>query len=231
MKTSKNNILITGGSAGIGFEIAKKFIRLGNNVLIVGRNKERLDRAKKEHPRLQVFQADVSTSEGQLEIVNHIKNSFQNLNILINNAGYSEAYDIGESTNEFNFAKQEIETNYLASISLINHLLQLLKKNNDAAIVNVTSIVAFQPQIATKLPTYAASKAAMHIYTEALRNSLLGKVNVFELAPPLVNTSFSKDVGGENGIPPEEVAHELIKGMETDQWLIGAGISKSILNL
>ncbi|MNX84751.1 short chain dehydrogenase [compost metagenome] len=80
------------------------------------------------------------------------------------------------------------------------------------------------------LPTYTASKAALKSYTDVLRNTFENQLRVFELIPPLVNTDFSKEIGGENGIPPQEVAVELIRAMENDQWLVPVGMSKEFVH-
>ena len=95
--------------------------------------------------------------------------------------------------------------------------------------VNVTSVVAYYPQ--KMLPTYTASKAALKAYTDVLRQTFEDRLNVFELIPPLVNTDFSKEIGGENGIPPKEVADELVLALEKNQWLVPVGMSKEFVSI
>ena len=104
-------------------------------------------------------------------------------------------------------------TNYLSVIRLNEQLLPLLKQQPEAAIVNVSSIVAFVP--GARLATYAASKAALHSYTLSLRHKLAQStgVKVFELMPPLVNTEFSAEIGGQNGIAPSVVAEALVEAL------------------
>jgi uncharacterized oxidoreductase len=102
----------------------------------------------------------------------------------------------------------------------------LLKKQPEAAIVNVSSIVALSP--VTVIPTYSDSKAALHSYTLSLRKVLAGTSNikVFELLPPTVNTDFSKEIGGATkGIPPLEVAEALINGMKNNEEEISVGLT------
>jgi uncharacterized oxidoreductase len=110
----------------------------------------------------------------------------------------------------------------LAIVNLTEKLLPLLKAQKEAAIVNVSSIVVFAP--GASLPTYAASKAALHSYTRSLGYALKDTgVKVFELMPPLVDTELSKEIGGHNGIPPLQVAEELLAGLTNDVAEIHVG--------
>ncbi|HEY4209770.1 MAG TPA: SDR family NAD(P)-dependent oxidoreductase [Puia sp.] len=123
-------------------------------------------------------------------------------------------------------------TNYLAPIRLTEKLLPLLKRQQEAAIVNVTSIVAFAP--GRRLATYAASKAAMHAYTRTLRLTLertAGNVKVFELVPPLVNTEFSRVIGGEKGFPPRQVAEDLLTSLAENNYEIHVGNTAQLYQL
>jgi len=124
----------------------------------------------------------------------------------------------------FESASAEITTNYLSIIRLIDKLLPTLKAQPEAAIVNVTSVLAIAPS--HDVPTYSASKAALHSYTQALRFSLADtNVKVFELFPPLVDTEFSAEIGGSNGIPPQQVADEFLQGLESDTFDIRVGFT------
>lgn len=122
-------------------------------------------------------------------------------------------------------------TNYLSVIRLSEGLLPTLHQQPEAAIVNVTSIVAFAPGV--QLATYAASKAALHSYTRSLRFSLDNHtaVKVFELMPPLVDTELSAEIGGKNGIPPSQVADELLHGFENDTYEIHVGGTADLYKL
>ena len=131
----------------------------------------------------------------------------------------------------FETVTHELYTNYLSIIRLNTKLLPLLKQHQEAAIVNVTSVVAYVPG---GLATYSASKAALHSYTQSLRFELEQQypyIKVFELFPPLVNTDFSKPIGGEKGISPAVVASELYRGLENDIYEIRAGATEDIYKL
>lgn len=227
MKTNGNTILITGGSAGIGFELAKQFSQLGNKVLITGRNEEKLKQAANQLENVVPISGDVTNFESTDQLVAKIKEQHPELNIVINNAGYADVYQLDASANALPKASQEMETNYLSIVGLTEKLLPTLLQNENPAVVNVTSIVAYYPQ--KMLPTYTASKAALKAYTDVLRQTFEEKLNVFELIPPLVNTDFSKEIGGENGIPPKEVADELVLAFEKNQWLVPVGMSKEFV--
>ncbi len=229
MKTNGNTILITGGSAGIGFELAKQFSQLGNKVLITGRNEEKLKQAAGQLENVVPISGDVTSSESTDQLVAKIKEQHPELNMVINNAGYADVYQLDENANAFPKASQEMETNYLSIVSLTEKLLPTLLKNEHASVVNVTSVVAYYPQ--KMLPTYTASKAALKAYTDVLRQTFEDRLNVFELIPPLVNTDFSKEIGGENGIPPKEVADELVLALEKNQWLVPVGMSKEFVSI
>ncbi|GGA98655.1 SDR family oxidoreductase [Puia dinghuensis] len=224
MKTTNNTILITGGSAGIGFALAQA-LSTDNKIIVTGRNEQRLKAAVAKLPNTTAIVGDVSDEKDVETLVATLNRDHAALNIVINNAGKASAvYNLGaEGVDAFTRAGEEMLTNYLSVIRLNEKLLPLLKKQSEAAIVNVTSIVAIAPGIA--LATYSASKAALHSYTIALRLSLKNtSVKVFELYPPLVNTEFSAEIGGAaNGIAPSVVADEFKKGLEQNTYDIRVG--------
>ena len=232
MKTTNNTILITGGSAGIGFEMAKLFSEAGNQVIITGRNKERMDKAIAKLKNTTDIVSDVTDAQDVDNLVAQLQKDYPDLNVVINNAGSAHYYNMTEpGINAFEKASQEMLTNYLSIIRLNEKLLPLLKRRSEAAIVNVSSIVAFAGRAST-LPTYAASKAALHSYTNSLRILLdESPIKVFELMPPLVDTEFSAMIGGaDNGIPPKQVAEDLIAAIQKDQYEIHVGKTAEIFN-
>lgn len=232
MKTQNNTILITGGSAGIGYEMAKLFSKNGNKVIITGRNQERLAKAASELENVSPIVSDVTKAEDTDQLVALIRSEFPSLNIVINNAGLSYSYRLTDSEiNAFEKAQEEMLTNYLSIVRLNEKLLPLLAQHEDAAIVNVSSILAFAP--AFSVPSYANSKAALHSYTQILRFSLAQSTNikVFELMPPLVDTEFSSEIGGQNGIKPNIVAERLLEGLENNEYEIKVGFTSDFYQL
>ncbi len=231
MRTSKNTILITGGSAGIGFETAKLLSEKGNQVIIIGRDKDRMEKATAQLRNVTAIVSDVTKAEDVKKLVEQLSKDFPQLNVVINNAGRAILYNLREANvNAFEKAQDEMMTNYFSVIRLNELLLPQLKKQNEAAIVNVSSVVAFAPGIT--LPTYAASKAALHSYTQSLRVTLEDTtIKVFELMPPLVNTELSKDIGGINGIHPSQVAQEFLTAFEKDEYEIHVGDTAHVYKL
>jgi len=230
MKTTQNTILITGGSAGIGFELAKQFLAKGNEVIITGRDRARLQRAATQLPGVISIASDVSKGEDVEQLVKKINTEYPSLNVVINNAGKAFLHSLSEQTKTYANASEEMLTNYLSILRLNEALLPLLKKQNESAIVNVSSIVAFVPN--HHLATYGASKAALHSYSLSLRLALeKTSVKVFELMPPLVNTDFSQEIGGANGIPPSQVAEDLVKAFEANRYEVHVGRTADIFEL
>lgn len=228
MKTSDNTILITGGGSGIGFETAKLLSRLGNTVILTGRNEEKLKAASCQLKNSHYIVADVTKADDIDALVREITKYFPKLNMLMNNAGRAVLHDVSNSAEAANIAREEMETNYFAAVNLTNKLLPLLKSQTESAIVNVSSIVAFAPGLS--LPTYSASKAALHSYTQALRLSLSRdpQVSVFELMPPLVDTEFAKDIPSDKKISPQEVAIELVYGLEHNYYEIRVASAENL---
>jgi len=232
MKTTGNTIFISGGSAGIGLAIAKKFNLAGNKIIINGRNKERLQNALKQLDHAIAIQGDLSIKADRLKIAEELRSKHPDLNIVINNAGAAAMNDLSDgNNNSAEKAYEEINTNYLSVIDFTALTLPLLLQQEEAAIVNVSSIAVFRSN--KYLPTYAASKAALHSYTQGLRDTFLEneKLNVYELYPPLVNTEFSVEIGGANGIPPSEVADELFIALGINQFEVPVGDAKKIHEL
>jgi len=227
---TKRTILITGGTAGIGFAMAKLFSEQGHKVIITGRNEERLNNATSQLKNVTGIQCDVTCEKEVDNLVAVINSQFQDLSMLINNAGSALYYKLYPGALAFDKASREIMTNYLSIISLTEKLLPLLNMQPQAAIVNVSSIVAFAP--GTRLATYSASKAALHSYTQSLRYTLSStNIRVYELMPPLVNTEFSKEIGGENGISPTAVAEALHEALENNTYEIHVGNTAQIYAL
>jgi uncharacterized oxidoreductase len=231
MNTSNNTVLITGGSAGIGFAIAKLLSEKGNHVIITGRNQERLNAAAAQLSNVTAIACDVTKEEDVRSLANRIELEFPKLNILINNAGEAFAYQLNDHNGATEKAILEMNTNFFSILNLNEKLLPLLSRQDKAAIVNVSSIVAFVP--GHTIPTYSASKAALHSYTKSLRYALAHStgIEVYELMPPLVNTAFSKDIGGENGIDPAVVASDLLQAFEQKQFEIHVGGTADLFNL
>ena len=226
MKTTGNTVFISGGSAGIGLAIAKKLNAEGNKIIINGRNEERLQNALKELDGAVAIQGDLSIEADRIRIAEDLKNNHPEVNIMINNAGAAFAYLLNETQNAHEKAAIEMNTNYFSVIHFTELLLPHLAQKTEAAVINISSIAVFRSH--KMLPTYSASKAALHGYTHALRQTYeeQGNVMIYEVYPPLVNTDFSAEIGGANGIAPSEVADELFLALAKNQFDVPVGDSK-----
>lgn len=213
MKLGGNTVLVTGGGSGIGFALARAFASHGSEVVICGRNAEKLEAARKACPALAVFPCDVANDQDQHRLVEHITRMYPKLNVLINNAGIQHACDFSDSRNHAALIEEEININFLAQVKLTDRLLPTLLAGQDAAIVNVTSALAVVPK--QSAPIYCATKAAMHSFTKALRYQLEGSpAKVFEIIPALVDTDMTKG-RGKGKITPEALAAEALRGIES----------------
>ncbi|WP_348811352.1 SDR family oxidoreductase [Flavobacterium maritimum] len=230
MKTTDNTILITGGGSGIGFEMAKLFSK-NNTVIITGRDENRLKEAASQLENTHYIVSDITKEKDINSLAKYIETQFPNLNILINNAGRAIVHDLIEKEgNAHDKALDEITTNYLSTIRITEKLLPFLSTKREAAVVNVSSVSALVPSHI--LSTYSASKAALHSHTQSLRHFLKdSSVRVFELMPPLVNTEFSKEIGGEKGIHPSVVAQDLFNALTENKFEVHVGDTAAIYQL
>jgi len=204
MRTTGNTVLITGGATGIGLALAGQFVRRGNEVIICGRRRQRLLAAKKQIPELTIRVCDVSRAASRRALVQWITSKFGNLNILVNNAGIQRTVDFRSGSRALPDADEEVATNLTAPIHLSALLVPHLRRRNHAAIVNISSGLAFTPLAV--VPVYSATKAAIHSLSLSIRFQLRDTpVRVFEVAPPIVPTELS---GSRQR--PEDDAHTLL---------------------
>jgi uncharacterized oxidoreductase len=187
MKSSGNTILITGGGTGIGRALAEALHALGNQVIIAGRRKEALDATTAANPGMASMVLDVEDPAAIKAFAARVTAAHPALNVLINNAGIMRPEDLQKG--ELADAEAMITTNLLGPIRLIAALLPALRRQAHATIINVSSGLAFVPLALT--PTYSATKAAIHSYSQSLRHQLKGTTTeVIELVPPGVQTDL-----------------------------------------
>ena len=192
MKTTGNTILITGGGSGIGRGLAEAFHRLGNQVIIAGRKQRALDETTTANPGMKSVTLDVSDPKSIQSFVAQMTKDYPSLNVLINNAGIMRPENLLEASNDLSTAEKTVTTNLLGPIRLTAALLPSLRKQPRATIMTVSSGLAFVPFAVT--PTYCATKAAIHSYSQSLRYQLKStNVDVIELIPPYVQTTLMGD--------------------------------------
>ncbi|MBK8197623.1 MAG: SDR family oxidoreductase [Acidobacteria bacterium] len=190
MKMTGNTILITGGGSGIGRELAREFHALGNTVIVAGRTLKSLEETIDGRSGLHARTLDAADAADIQRFAAELARDFPALNVLINNAGIMAREDLLADPVDLAVAEAIVATNILGPIRLTAALLPHLRKQSAAAVMNVTSGLAFVPLTAT--PTYSASKAALHSWTQSLRYVLRDtSVEVIEIAPPGVQTELT----------------------------------------
>jgi uncharacterized oxidoreductase len=189
-KMTGNTILVTGGNSGIGEALAVAFHKAGNTVIIAGRRADALAKVVAANPGMTSYVLDVADGEAIKTFAATVIKNHPHLNVLVNNAGIGRVENALADHVSVAEAEETIAINVLGPIRLTAALLPHLRAQAASTIINVTSGLAFVPL--AMMPTYSASKAAMHSYSDSLRHQLRDtSVKVIELAPPMVATEFS----------------------------------------
>jgi len=187
MNLSGNTILITGGGSGIGLALAREFHQRGNTVIIAGRRQSALDAATAANPGMKSLVLDTSDATSIAAGVARLTAEFSSLNAVLNNAGIMRPEDL--KAGAVADAEAIVATNLLGPIRLTAALIPHLLERPEATILNVSSGLAFVPLAMT--PTYCATKAAIHSYTQSLRYQLQHTpIRVLEIIPPWVATEL-----------------------------------------
>jgi uncharacterized oxidoreductase len=189
MNITGNTILITGGGSGIGRGLAEALQAAGNQIIITGRRKQALEETVAANPGMSFQVLDVDDAGAIRAFAAQVVKDHPGLNVLINNAGIMRAENLLAEPFDLTDSEAIITTNLLGPIRLTAALSPHLRQQAQATVVNVSSGLAFLPLAMT--PTYCATKAAIHSYSQSLRHQLRGtSVQVIELAPPAVATDL-----------------------------------------
>lgn len=225
MNLGNRTALITGGATGIGLALAKRFAAAGSHVIICGRRQERLEAARRELPTLVTIRADVASEGERLRLFETVVSNHPEIDILVNNAGIQNRPPPLTTWQDFQAYQHEIATNLEAPVHLSLLFAKHLTQKSDAAIINITSGLAFSPL--SFMPMYCATKAALHSFTLSLRHQLRDtSVKVVELIPPKVQT----DLGGvglhDDGVPLEQFADHAWSQLALGSEEFGFGFSE-----
>lgn len=233
MKLNGKTVLITGGTSGIGFEMAKQLLARNCAVIVTGRDRSRLDRARTALPGIKTYQADVSDPAAIEKLHGDVLNDVSSIDVLINNAGIMHKVDL-TAPRSLEDVTREVETNFNGPVRMIQQFLPHLKTRDEALIVNVSSGLAFIPLSIS--PIYSATKAAIHSLSQSLRVQLQHThVKVVELAPPVVETplfreGFAEEAKGQKGMEVAVLVRHAIKGIHAGKVEIRPGLA-GILHL
>lgn len=213
MKLSGNTILITGGGSGIGRGLAEALHGLGNQVVIAGRRRQALEETTAANPGMKSLQLDIENPAAIRDFAAKASAEFPALNVLVNNAGIMRPEKLLEPAHVAD-AEAIVTTNLLGPIRLTAALLPHFEKLPQATIVNVSSGLAFLPLTLT--PTYCATKAAIHSYTQSLRYQLSAtKIEVLELIPPYVQTDLMDGAVDPRAMPLKQYLAEVMEILKT----------------
>jgi uncharacterized oxidoreductase len=231
MKLENRTVLITGGTSGIGLELAKLLRERGNAVIVTGRDRQRLDAAMRQAPGIDAIQSDVSDPQAVAALYQTVVARHPGLDTLVNNAGVMRNLNLTQ-VRGLTDVTREIEINLSGPVRMVQQFLPQLKARPGALIVNVSSGLAFVPLPIA--PVYSATKAALHSFTQSLRVQLAGTgVSVVELAPPPVETplfrgEFEAEVRDQKGMDAAIFARRAIAGIEAGRLEIRPGLANAL---
>ena len=216
MKIEGLKVLITGGSIGIGRQLASDLLDRGAEVLVCGRDPGRLDDVRTKLPRLRSFVCDVRDYESILALRDYAERSIGTPDLLINNAAVFRRFDVEDADYSLDRWLEEVDINLLGTLRVTHAFLPKMTSLAAATIVNVTSAAGYLP--ITAAPVYSATKAALQSWTVSLRHQLRGgPVRVIELNPPAVDTRMNKNNPGVEGLKlwsTRDFSQHVIKRLE-----------------
>jgi uncharacterized oxidoreductase len=213
MKLTGNTIFVTGGGSGIGRGLAEALHKLGNKVIISGRRKKNLAETIQANPGMESVELDVANPASIAAVARELTAKHPNLNVLINNAGVMHIDDVSGGIDD-GVAVATVTTNLLGPIRMTAALVEHLKKQESAAVINLSSVLGFVPLAMAAI--YSSTKAAMHSYSLSLRYKLRhSSVSVLEIAPPWVQTDLLNSNNEPRAMPLAEFIDETIKVLGT----------------
>ena len=208
-RESVHVVLVTGGTSGIGLSLAEAFLAQGAAVAVCGRSTAALERFSRAHPDALAIQADVTSTEARIAMLDAVAERFGRLDVLVNNAGTFVERDFAEDPHCTQDLEQEVALNLTAPIQLTGEVLN--RWPEISAIVFVTSGFALVSPV--RAPTYGAVKAGLHGFAEGLRRQLAPTTHVLELLPPRTDTPMNADSTGKK-TSPAEVAAVTLKALD-----------------
>ncbi|GGF54376.1 putative oxidoreductase DltE [Marmoricola endophyticus] len=222
--TTQRQVLITGGSRGIGLDLARRLLARGDRVLVTGRSERSLEEVAQRNPGLESAVADMADPDARRRLAEDVARRMPDLDLLVQNAGIQRRVALAVDDAPWAERQVEIDTLLAGPVHLDQLLVPLiLAHGRPARIVHVTSGGAVVPQ--PFAPVYSACKAAVHHYVAILRAALAPtEVRVTELMPPAVATGLG---GSEGGAPLAEFGRAALEGIDAGHELVGFGPTAS----
>lgn len=234
MSKNEKIALVTGASSGIGRDMARELAKRGYGLILVARDKEKLEELQKElQVETTIICMDLSNTENCKKLHKQVKEQFGNIDILINNAGFGEFGFLTETDLEKEISL--IDTNIKAVHILTKLFLQDMVKENEGHILNVSSISGFLP--GPLMGAYYSSKAYVLRLSQSVREEIKkqkSNVKISVLCPGPVKTNFNNVAGvkfGLHSLTSEYVAKYTINKMLKNKFLIIPGITIKLIAL
>lgn len=213
MNISGNTIFIAGGTSGLGLGLALRFHAAGNAVVVGGRRTELLEQIAREHEGIGTVAIDMADPSSIRAASAEVMRRYPDLNVIVAMAGIMQPEDV-HTADFLAVAEATVTTNLLGPLRLVAAFTEFLAGAQDAAIVTVSSGLAFVPLPIT--PTYNATKAAIHSLSRGLRVQLSDtSIQVIELVPPAVRTALMGQEDDPNSMPLEDYLTETMTLLET----------------
>ena len=206
-------VLITGGSSGIGQGLAEQFLQAGSTVIVTGRRESALKEAQAKQPKLHIYVNDASQASQREELARWVIKEFPEVNVLVNNAGIMRIGPLSAETQDWSVRQSEIAINVEAPVHLMQLFTPHFLKQKEAAILNLSSGLAFVP--AGAAPVYSGSKAFIHQFTISSRyHYAKSNIRIVEINPPAVKSNLGggHDVGEECDVFCEHVFKRFAAG-------------------
>jgi len=228
MKLEGNTIFITGGGSGIGRGLAEALHKRGNKVIIAGRRKANLTETAKANPGMEWIELNVEDPASIASVAKELMAKYPKLNVLINNAGVMQIDDVSTAVDD-SLIVSTITTNLMGPIRLTGALIEHLKKQDSATVINMSSVLAFIPLAFSAV--YSSTKAAIHSYSQSLRYKLKGSsVKVLEIAPPWVQTDLLNSSHEPRAMPLASFIQETMQVLATNAEEVMVEIAKPLRN-
>lgn len=224
MRIVENTILITGGTSGIGREMVSQFYGLNNKLIVASSNLENLLNLQKEFSKIEIILCDLSDHNSVKNLISTCLEKFQDINVLINNAGIQYNYLWTENRHYYDRIERETIINFTSPMQITYGLLPVLIDKKESAIINISSALAYAPKKSAII--YCATKSAIHNATKALRYQLENTtVKVFEIIPPLVDTNMTKG-NGKGKMSPKRLVDSFMINFKKNKYESNIGKAK-----